>query len=416
MFDNNLCMNKKQYIEHAKNLILNRVRFHAPIVYDSRVNSAILSANGIDLNKPIFKFEKVLNKRLLKAFSEAQKEEPFNLLLSLDSVDKINPSKLDCLKNYVFYSQKSSPLEFMEMINKLNINYSSSSNYNLVFKDKFLKVNDEILNPHYDEFELKQSAIFGGVVCDYSEFLLNGNNYFLKFKNKENSVKKLHIELNIPLKKGYYYFKKLNKAISIENLLTKEKVYLNFACKNAKFSFSNVDGLENSVFCCINAKLDLCLSGKENAFVFFNLGSSKFCLDKISHIEKFKAISKQKCCEIFNLRVKTKNQNFDQFFNFALPKKIWINWANGEENEQSEEKYIALKRLFIKGSSEIEFVPFKQIGLKELGIFNGEYYKKILVVGGDYKFLQVGKTFFNNINGITEFSLKSKEPINLCFG
>ena len=216
--------------------------------------------------------------------------------------------------------------------------------------------------------------------------------------------------------KGYYYFKKLNKAISIENLLTKEKFYLNFACKNAKFAFSNVDGLENSVYCCVNVKLDLSLANKENSFVFFNLGTSKFVLERLSHIEKFKVISKQKCCEIFNLRVKTKNQNFDQFFNLSLPKKIWINWSNAEENQQNEEKYLALKRLFVKGTKEIEFVPFKKIGVKELGIFNGEYYKKILIVDGDRKFLQVGKTFFQNINGVTEYSLKSKEPISLCFG
>mgnify|MGYP006334560271 CR=1 FL=1 len=98
-----------------------------------------------------------------------------------------------------------------------------------------------------------------------------------------------------------------------------------------------------------------------------------------------------------------------------MPKKIWINWSNAEENQQNEEKYLALKRLFVKGTKEIEFVPFKKFGVKELGIFNGEYYKKILIVDGDRKFLQVGKTFYQNINGLTEYTLKSKDPISLCF-
>lgn len=409
-------MKKNDYIEKAKNLILNRVRFHAPVVYDAKIDKAVLSANGIDLNKPIFKFDKVLNKNLLKAFSFAQKEEPFNLLLSLESIEKINPSKLKMLENYVFFSQHSSPLSFLEMINKLNINYSSSSNYNVVFKDKFIKINDEILNSHFDDFCLKQSAVFDDVVCDLCEFLLNGSNYFLKFKNTQNQAKKLKVEFNIPLKKGYYYFKKINKAISIENLLSKQKLYLNYACKNAKFSFSNVDGLENSVFCCINVKIDINVAANQTSFVFFNLGESKFVLDKLSQIQKFMSISKQKCCEIFNLRVKTKNQEFDQFFNHNLPKKIWIDWANGENCPQNEEKYLSLKRLFIKGSNEIDFVPFKKIGLKQLGIFNGEYYKKIMIIDGSSRYLQVGKTFYHNINSITNFTLKSKESINLCFG
>lgn len=72
--------------------------------------------------------------------------------------------------------------------------------------------------------------------------------------------------------------------------------------------------------------------------------------------------------------------------------------------------------MFVIGDKNFSFVHFKEIGLKEIGIFNGEYYKKILIVDGNEKFLKVGKTFFYNINGVSNLSLCSHEPICLSFG
>ena len=133
-------------------------------------------------------------------------------------------------------------------------------------------------------------------------------------------------------------------------------------------------------------------------------------------IKKFEEISKIETCQIFNVQVKTKNPKFDQFFNQTLPKKIWINWLNGTVDSELENKYVNLKKLFIRGKDNISFVNFKEIGLKEIGVFNGQYYKKIVVVAGFEQFLKVGNTKFFNVNGITNHSLKSKEPVCLCFG
>lgn len=409
-------MKKQEYIEKAKNAILNRIRFHAPIVFDDKVDKTVLFVNGVNIEYPIFKFDKVLNKRLVRAFELAKKEEKFNLLLSSSSLGTLKEKQIKKLSDTVVYNQQYCPVKFVEMINKLNINYQSSSNYNLVFKDKYFKINDQILNPKFEDFSLKQSFVVDDIFVVYEEFVLNGSNFFVKLQNKANESKKVAIELNIPLKKGYYYFKKLNKTILVENLMSKEKLYLNFLCRNAKFSFSNVDGLENSVFCCINVKLNMILNPKEEKIVFFNLGDNKFELKSDKEINKLKDIAKIKACEIFNVRVKTKNPKFDLLFNQNLPKRIWINWLNCEVDEKLEEKYLTLKRLFIKGQEKVSFVPFKEIGLKELGIFNGDYYKKILIVNGFERYLKVGKTCFYNINDVTNHSLRSKEPISLSFG
>lgn len=409
-------MKKQEYIEKAKTAILNRIRFHAPIVFDDKVDKTVLFVNGVNIEYPIFKFDKILNKRLVKAFELAKKEEKFNLLLSSSSLGNLKERNLKNLSDTVVYNQQYCPVKFVEMINKLNINYQASSNYNLVFKDKYFKINGQILNPKFEEFKLKQNFVLDNILVSYEEFVLNGSNFCVKLQNKSNENKKVEIELNIPLKKGYYYFKKLNKAVLIENLMTKEKLYLNYLCRNAKFCFSNVDGLENSVYCCINVKISINLETREEKNIFFNLGDEKFELKSDKEIAKLKEIANKKSCEIFNVKVKTKNPKFDLFFNQTLPKRIWINWLNCEANEKLEEKYITLKRLFIKGSEKFSFVPFKEIGLKEIGVFNGEYYKKIMIVNGFERFMKVGKTYFYNINDVTNHSLRSKEPISLSFG
>lgn len=409
-------MKKREYVDKAKQSILNKVKFHAPIVFDGRVDKNVLIENGINPSLPIFKFDKMLTKPLIEAFVLAQREERFNLVLPCSSVEKIKQNNLKKLKNLMIYSAQNVSVRFLEMINKLNINYQSSSNYNLVFKDKFFKVNGEILNPQYKEFCLWQKACLDGITLDYREFVLNGSNFFCQFQNKTQQKKVVEVELNVPLAKGYYYFKRQQNSIRVENLLTKEVLFLNFVARNASFSFSDVDGLENSVFSCVNARLKLCLSANEKKFVFFNISSAKFSLKNFKEIKEFEQIALQKSCEIFDVRVKTKNPKFDQFFNINLPKKIWINWLNGQIDEELEQKYVNLKRLFVVGKDKISFVPFKQIGLRELGIFNGEYYKKIYIVRGDEKFLKVGKTAFYNINGVSEHSLKSREPICLSFG
>ena len=409
-------MRKSEYVEKAKNAILNRVKFHAPMVYDDKIDKTILFNGGVDVTKPIFKFDKPLTSPLVKAFVLAQKEENFNLLISSTSASHVKPKELKKLSNAVIFSMQNSPVAFVEMINKLNINYSASTNYNLAYKDKFFKVNGEILNPSYKEFVLRQNLVCDGVWVEYHEFLLNGENIFVKFHNRASVTKRMGLELNIPLEKGYYFFKKTNGALVVENLLTKKKSVLNYIGRNCKFSFSAVDGLENSVFALVNIKMSLTLDGDQEKFVFFNFGDEKFSLKSLTQVKKFEELSKKKCCEIFNIKVKTREQAFDRFFNETLPKKIWLGWLNGHNDLTLQDKYLTLKRLFVRGEDKLSLVPFKKIGLQEIDIFNGHIYKKISIISAEEKFLKIGKTYFYNINGITSHTLQSLEPVCVSFG
>lgn len=407
-------MNRKEYVQRAKNEILSRVRFHAPILYSPEIDIESLKRKGVDINLPIFKFDKILTRNLFEAFVLSLKEEKFNLVLPKESAGRFW-KKLRGLEHVIFYS-KFCDGAFVENINKLNINYFSSSNYDIKFNERFVKFDEQILNPQFEDYVLDQKFFDRNIYVEHKEFLLNGNNFYTVIHNNSDKEQKINFEINIPLEKGYYYFKRMKNCILIENLISKQVFYFNFVCKRAIFSFSNINGLKNSIFCCVNAKITLKLQKNDKKWVFFNLGNSRFSPKTASEIKKMMFLSQKMCKEVFNVKVKTKNGKFDNLFNRVLPQRIWTNWQNGTFEKGLEEKYLTYKRLFVKGDKMISFVNFKEIGLMELGVFNGSYYKKILIVKGNEKFLQVGKTHFSNLGGVTNFSLKSKQPISLCFG
>lgn len=408
-------MRKKEYIQRAKNLILNRVKFHSPVVFNSNIDRDILKNNGIDTNLPIFKFEKKLTKRLLKAFILAQKEEKFNIVFSYDSIGKMSENKLKKLKNYLVYSKYSSS-RFIENLDKMNINYQSFSNFNTKFQQKYFTVNDKVLNANFDMFSLSKKENIDDVVVDYNEFVLNGNNVFVKFLNTTNLTKKIECEFNFPLKNGYYFFKKCEKCVIIENLTTKQKFYFNFDCKGAKFDFSAVNGLENSVFCCVNVKFSVNLKPKQLSYVFFNFGIKKFLPKNLNSAANFFDFSRKICFNTFDLKVKTKNDEFDNFFNNTLPKKIWLAWVNCQRSVVLEEKYKTYRKLFVSGKDEVTFNRFNEIGVREILIFNGTVYKKIYVICSDEKFVKIGKTTFFGTNCLSQKCLKDFQPISISFG
>ena len=410
----NLVMLKGEKIKKYKEHILNCVRFHAPVCFSADIDRTVLFSHGIDLDSPIFVYENAVDNNLFAAFKEAAKEEKFNLLLPIENLSKRMERRFQKLKNVIFYS-RSQEMNFLNMINKLNINYRSKSNYNLIYKDKFCKINGVILNPKYRNFHLYDEEKIDSLKVVYREFLLNGNNIYICLKNETAKDERVSLVLNFPLKRGYYLFKKHNGYFSIDNLQNGEKLFFNYISPSASVSYSMIDGLDNSCYATIFLKLNFVLKAGADRVIFFNLSNKKSPLKTKAQFDKLFNLAINKCMDTFDLRVKTKNQKFDQYFNNTLPRKVWMKWLNFEDDDELVRKYMTYRSLFIKGKEKISFVPFKEIGLKELGIFNGEYYKKILISFGAEKCLQVGETKFFNINNITRFSLKKNDVINLSF-
>lgn len=406
-------MKRKEKILNLKQKILNKVRFHAPVCYSPDIDRTVLFNRGVDPNLPIFVYDNVVNKDVLNAFMKALGEERFNLLLPYENLTCIEQKRLENARGVTLFS-KNDDIKFLNMITKLNINYSAKTDYNIAFKDKFCKIDGVTLNPQYREFFLCQNVQVGEVEIEYKEFLLNGNNIYVVLKNRAKNAKKINFLLNFPLKRGYFLFKKKNSYFSIDNLQSGERLYFNYVSPKFNASFSMIDGLDNSLFATIFLKLNFLLKPNEEKVLFFNLSNRKLPLKRKCEFDKLFALSIKKNMEIFDVRVKTKNHKFDQFFNNTLPKKVWLSWLNFEKSDLVE-KYLTYRSLFVRGKEKLSFVPFEEIGLKEVGVFNGEYYKKILVSFCGERFLQVGKTKFFNITNITRFSLKKNEAINLSF-
>ena len=61
-------MDKKEYLGKIENLIVNRIKYHAPNLISSDVDFSLLDAIGIDGTKPIFVYKKPLDKLFLEPF------------------------------------------------------------------------------------------------------------------------------------------------------------------------------------------------------------------------------------------------------------------------------------------------------------------------------------------------------------
>lgn len=405
----------KRNIEKIKDAILKKVRFHAPICFESSVDKSALFKGGVNINLPIFKYDQEIDRTMLKAVKLAEQEEPFNFVIPIEKIGKKLEKIASKVQNIVFFSGNNANSSFLSMINKLNINYKTTSNYDVKFQKKYFMLNDKIINPTYRDFSLIKEEWAEEISYTYREFILNGNNIYFKVKNNTSVQKSQTISLNLPLENGYYCFKRGENAVYIHNLRTLEKQVFSYICPHAKISFSAVDGLENSRFATINILLKFTLKPNEEKFFFFLLSNKKCPLKTSAQFDRLFNLSMDKCRSIFDVRVKTADVKFDQFFNFTLPRNIWIDWNRGIYNEGLVEKYLVLRRMFVRGKDRLDFVPFRQIGLKELGIYNGEVYKKVLISFGNDEYMQVGKTKFFNVNCISQSALKNKEPIFLAF-
>ncbi len=411
---NNSHMTKKEYVEKMANLIVNRVRFHAPIVYDDNIDFELLEVIGIDPSLPVFKYEKSLDNVMADAFLLAQKEVSFNLLTTTQPTCK--KCKIDALKNYVYIRTEELGYSLLSTINALNINYKSGCEFNKEIEEDYIKVNDEIVNLNYQNYYLYKKASSNGVVYEIKEFLLNGKNFILNFTNLREEKQIATFEINVVLPRGYYHFKRENNAIKITSLTSGETAYFNFQSRNAKFSFSTISGVESSTHACINMKINISINGKAQKRFYFNYGENKYCFSSIRDSEDFFDISQKKMCEIFDLKVLSRDKSFDEEFNRSLPQKIWLSWLKMTTDEESEKKYLKLKNSVAKKVKNGWQISENFKGLKQVQIYENSGYRRVFIVEGNERYILSGKTKYLNFTNVTNEIFQKNNEIYLSFG
>ena len=398
LLGNNKGMNKKEYIEKMSNLIINRVRFHAPIVYDGEVDFEMLELIGIDTSLPIFKYEKTMTPLMFEAFKRAQQKVDFNLIVT--AAPKCSERKLKDLKHFIYIREEELGYSLLSAINALNINYRSGSEFCKEIEEDFIKVNDEVVNLGYRNFYLYKKAASDGVIYEIKEFLLNGKNFILNFANPLKERKIATFEINIVLPRGYYFFKREASAIKVTNLTNREVAYFNFQSKSAHFTFSTISGLESSTHACINMKISLTLAAKEQKRFFFNFGENKYILSN-KEAEEFFTLSQTKAFESFDVKVLTRDKVFDEEFNMTLPQKIWLAWLNFSNDMLSETRYLKLKNSLIKKTDRGITISEENKGIKQVQIYQNGKFNRVYIIQSPERFILADKTKFFNFTLLT---------------
>lgn len=406
-------MNKREYISSLVNLIINKVKFHAPNLSDDNLDFSLLDAVGIDFSFPIFVFKKEMNRYFYQAFKIAKKSVKFNLIISTrpNGYEKAL-SKLE--QTYLLYEDEiGSILHYT--IDALNINYTTHSDFYNEIKEEYVKVNNQQIELDFHPFFLYKKIMTDGVIYEVSEFLLSGKNYIANFINTKKSTKKINFELNIPLPRGYYYFKKNNNNIIIENLTTKEKVFLNYNLKNIKTSFSTMNGIECCTYACINIKCDIELLPQQTKKLFFNLGEQKFYLKNAREINYFYDLSQKKMLNIFDIQVTSCDKHFDDDFNLSLPRKIWKKWQNWDVDEESENKWLKIRNSIVQKSEKGEQINKDFKGLKEVKFYRNLGWKRVFIVRNNSCYLYADKVKYYNYTLLTKEIFKQNNEIYLSF-
>ena len=239
-FVNNFFMNKKEYLESIENLIINRLKYHSPILDENDIDYGLLEAMNVQTQYPVFVFKKPLDKLFYKAFCEVKKKIDFNLILTKTPIIKEKwLTKMD--KTFLLLEDEMGPT-LLRSLNGLNVNYQSNSRFEKTIEEEFVKFNGKKIEFDYVPYYDSKKYIENGVIFDIKRFLLNGKNYIINIINTKTNIKKINFEFNLPLPRGYYFFKRYPNFIEIENLTSKDKAFFSYNFRNCKFSFSRMNG------------------------------------------------------------------------------------------------------------------------------------------------------------------------------
>lgn len=406
-------MSKKEYLEKLENLIINRIKYHAPNLSNDDIDFSLLDAYGINPTYPIFIFKKPLDKMFFKVFFDVKKKIKFNLIIFGEVLIKNNKfSKLDM--TYVLNKEEIGSKLYNSLM-AMNINYLSHTNFKRDGEDEYLKINGKKINYDYLPYFFNKKYMENGVIIEAKKFLLNGKNEYLTFTNIRDDVNVIDVDINIPLPRGYYFFNRGKNCVEVKNLTNLDKVYFNFSARQSEITFSNMEGIESCTFACVHLKAKVVLMPKEIQSIFFNFGDKKFTLANKRDMQNYFNIAQSKMNEIFDLKVTTHDKKFDELFNLSLPRKIWEKWQNFDFDEASENEWIKLKENLIKTTEKGVQINNQFNGVKELKFFRNYRWKRVFILHNNSCYMYADKIKYFNFTLLTKQIFDKNNEIYLSF-
>lgn len=407
-------MKKKEYIQNVENLILNKLNYHAPILNSDNIDYDLIDAVGIDTSYPIFILKKPMTKPMYRAFCNVKKKEEFNLILLSNPL--FRGKKLDKLsKTFKMIESETSP-NLIYSLDALNINYLTHTNYLREYEEEFVKLNGQKLIFDYIPYYYSKKILNNGVILQASQFLLSGKNYIFNFTNTKKIPLKASFEINIPLPRGYYYFKKMIDHVEIKNLTSNEKMYFNYHINNSKITFSNMSGVESCTFAVINLKAEIDLMPLQNKKLFFSFSPYKFTISNPKDMNFFFNLSQNKMNEIFDIKVTSHDKVFDNLFNCSLPQNIWEKWQKNDIDEKSENEWLKMRNQIVFCDEKGASINEKFKGLKEVKFFRNLGWKRVFILHNNSCYMYADKIKYFGFTLLTKEIFKKNNEIYLSFG
>ncbi len=409
-------MRQNVKIENLKNIILARVKFHAPRLYNSEIDYAYLEKMGIKIEYPIFYFERQLTKDILKAFKLALSLCKFNLILDMKSANVFHAKTLYSIDNLMLLDKETASVKLISEIYKANINYFSSTNYKREFYENFEKIGHKTLNFSSKGLFFEDFGKILGVYYNAKEFFCGGVNHIIKLNNPQNERVSIPIEINRILPMGYYTFEKGQNYIKAKNLTKNVVYFLNFSPLIKNTSFSCVEGLENSRFARIYIMANIILEPKEHKTLYFNFSDKKLNIKNID-INKIFELSQEKLCSFFDLKISTSNYKLDDRFNRILPQKIYLAWSRFSCDSYAEDEYLKIREKFLKVQGRL-FVFSKPVDIevRSLEVYVDGKYRKVLFFKSNTPQIIAGGVKYENLSYVSEKLFKKNGEIYLSFG
>ena len=396
-------MKKKDSIENVARIIVNRVKYHAPVMLDGEIDLRILENFGIDTSLPLFVFGNELSKPLLKAFSLAKKRIDFNF---------VTTKKSKC-PFALYLPEKSVSFELLDAIKKLDINYKTNSLYIPHSENDYIKIGGKELELEYNNFSLEKHANIDGVLVSQRTIYASGNFTVIELCNSNKNATEIEIAYNKNLKHGYYVFNRHFGSLEIKNLYSQKCSYLNTNCDIKNIFFSCVDGVESSTNACIKFSQKIRLKPYHKKYIYFHFGDEKFVINSFDEIERIFDLSLKKCYKNFDVKIATLNKDFDEKFNNLFPKKIWLGWLSGKRDIEVEKEYIEDKEKILLRDKNKIFFNGNYNNFKRIFVFDGEEYRQIKVDNlAKENAIVVGKTSF--VNSKTLHLDKIKSYLQIC--
>ena len=130
---------------------------------------------------------------------------------------------------------------------------------------------------------------------------------------------------------------------------------------------------------------------------------------------EFFNMSQEKMFEIFDLKIKTKDSDFDYNFNRYLPEKIWENWQKNTHDEESEKNWLKIKNSIVKKCEKGEQIQENFKGLKEVYMYRNQRWKRIFILRNGARYMYADNTKYFNFFLLTKEIFKKNNEIYLSF-